>query len=107
MELEFIQTNKGDEREWQRNKSSRVVRFKDYDVFATLGGQRIKLGRVYQRLATMEQRTPGKRYVNRRWESPRWFYAVEGGDNRYSHRLTHETRQEAARRLREHFPDAA
>lgn len=29
-------------------------------------------GRVETYMATMEQRSPGKRYVNRRWQSERW-----------------------------------
>ena len=34
----------------------------------------LELGTVQERLTTFEQRTPGRRYVNYRWESPRWYY---------------------------------
>lgn len=32
------------------------------------------IGYVVYRMLTREQRTPGRRYVNRRWQSPGWEY---------------------------------
>lgn len=101
MELEFVQTNKGEEQVWTKRTrygTKREVRLKDYDAFTEVEGARIKLGRVYQALATHERKTRGRMYVNSRWSSPRWYYEVEGSNAR-SYLLTHETRADAGRRL--------
>lgn len=37
------------------------------------------LGFVEYRMATREQRTPGRMYVNSRWRTPAWFY-IPGPD---------------------------
>ncbi|HEX8321603.1 hypothetical protein [Longimicrobium sp.] len=36
------------------------------------------IGTVERALLTRERRTPGRRYVNSRWESPGWRYARTG-----------------------------
>ncbi len=74
----------------------------------TLKGYRVsidglELGEVYERLTTFEQRTPGRRWVNSRWESPRWYYENAGHEGRprtsggfRSRGCHYETRQQAA-----------
>ncbi len=41
------------------------------------------VGRVKYAMVTRERRTPGKRYVNARWQSPGWLYVDGDGDYRY------------------------
>ena len=54
----------------------------------TRGG--LVLGYVYRSTERVERRSPGRRYVNARWERPCWH--VEGDDGR-----ARRTRVEAAR----------
>lgn len=82
-----------DEREVQTGRygSRRTVKLKAYDVFAPDGDL---IGVVYQDMHTFERRTPGRVYVNSRWQSPRWFQYL--GTDRYGYghrRLDHETRK--------------
>lgn len=68
-----------------------------------LGRQRTKLktfkayvgeapiGTVELTMVTFEQRTPGRMYVNRRWQSPRWQAQLPIGVGRYS-RSHYETK---------------
>lgn len=58
----------------------------------TVGG--VVLGYVYRSTESVERRTPGRRYVNARWERPCW--RVEGDDGR-----ARRTRVEAARAAEE------
>lgn len=51
-----------------------------------------EIGEVGRRMATFEQRTPGRMYVNSRWTAPRWYY--EQPDHRYV-RAHYETRKAA------------
>ncbi len=51
------------------------------------------IGKVFQRLMTFEQKTPGNRFVNSRWHSPRWSWELVGRIG--AHRVGYETRQEA------------
>jgi len=101
MQPEFVQTNKGSERVFQRSKLRKtpVVRLKDYDVFVQLGFVRVRLGRVFQSMATMERKTPGRMYVDARWESPRWYYEADGDHFRNVYSSPLETRREATQGL--------
>lgn len=103
-DLEFVQTNKGSEQVWQKRRrwggEMRTVLFKDYDVFAQVDGERVKLGRVYQSLATFERKTRGRTYVNSRWSSPRWFYEVDRPVTR-QYMFHRETKKSAAESLAE------
>lgn len=74
----------------------REVTLLRYDVM--LGDTRI--GEVGRRMATFEQRTPGRVYVNNRWTSPRWFYEMP--DLRYI-RADYETRKQALENLIEEY----
>jgi hypothetical protein len=98
-DLEFVQTNKGSERRWERKRWGRLVRsvlLKDYDVFTQIDGQRVLLGRVYQGLTTFERAPRGARVVSARWSSPRWYSEVVGT---LSYRIYYETRKSAASAL--------
>lgn len=52
----------------------RDVRLATYRVM--LDGQEI--GRVRRAMLTRERRTPGRRYVDARWQSPGWLYEESG-----------------------------
>lgn len=53
----------------------------------------VKIGQVYKQTYTRERRTPGRRYVDRRWTSPpRWTF-TGGGEC--------DTRKEAVAKLAE------
>lgn len=101
MQFEFVQTNKGTEKVWKRRRLRRTddVRLKEYAVFTEINGVRTCIGKVGQLLTTFEQRTPGRQYVNRRWQSPRWYWAA-GDEHLASFRQVYsETRKEATERL--------
>lgn len=57
-----------------------------------------EIGTVYERLATFETRTAGRRYVNTRWQAPRWFYDCSDKTRRTPsfYRSRYDTRQQAA-----------
>lgn len=80
------------EREVQVGRYSRrrTVKLKAYEVYAPDGAL---IGVVYQDMQTFERKTPGRTYVNSRWQSPRWFQHL--GDDRYGsgRRVDHETRK--------------
>jgi hypothetical protein len=40
----------------------------------------VVIGYVYRQQFTRERRTPGRRYVNRRWQSPGWTFTVREGE---------------------------
>lgn len=63
---------------------------KAYDVVSDDGSI---IGTVAQEMATFERRTPGRRYVNARWQSPRWFYYVAG--QVWRSRMAYTTRKDA------------
>lgn len=69
---------------------TRDVLLKTYNVTDAEGNL---IGRVSLDMATFEQRTPGRMYVNSRWQSPRWFYSV--GDRFSRSRIFYGTRKEA------------
>lgn len=73
----------------RRKRQTRVL--KGYSV--SIGGT--SLGTVQERLTSFESRTPGRRWVNYRWESPRWFYNTLAKPG-ISYRTYYETRQQAA-----------
>lgn len=64
----------------------------------TVDGQHI--GWVFGVIVTIERRTPGRRYVNARWESrrPRWLWRTMDGRQQPGG-LAYETRAWAARDL--------
>lgn len=53
-------------------KSTKGTELVGYDIM--LDG--VLVGRVMRVMMTREQRTPGKRYVNRRWQSPGWTFTL-------------------------------
>lgn len=96
--IQFVQTNKGEERQhkkWRRG-TIHITKLKEYDVFATIDGERVKVGRVFQDLATFERKTPGRTYVNARWSSPRWYAQLPSAYVRGSY---FESRREATEGL--------
>jgi hypothetical protein len=97
MQVEFVQTNFNSEQKWRRKPSADVLKLAHYDVFIEVDGRRVCIGGVKRELATFEQRTPGRVYVNKRWESPRWYPYVLGHTGRRPFYC--ETRKEAAERL--------
>lgn len=105
MPYAFVQTNKGAERVWQRSRvrGTTPVKLKEYDVFLIENGDRVKIGKVGQLLKTFEQRTPGRTYVNKRWQSPRWYSALEDEHLGATRQIYCETRKEAAERLEYQF----
>lgn len=50
------------------------------------------LGRVFESMACFETRTRGKRYVNSRWHSPRWYYSLSADYSSRESRIFDETR---------------
>jgi hypothetical protein len=83
-----------DARPVRYGRRRRVERkLKAYDVI--LDG--IIIGSVCERMVTFESRTPGRVYVNYRWESPRWFAEQLGENSRY--RGGSETRKGAVEGL--------
>lgn len=50
------------------------------------------LGRVFESMACFETRSKGKRYVNSRWYSPRWYYSLSGDYSSRESRIFDETR---------------
>lgn len=52
------------------------------------------IGYAQRRLVTREQRTPGRRYVNRRWESPAWLAC--DGPGRYERGFEKLSRKDVA-----------
>ena len=68
------------------------------------------IGYAQRRLVTREQRTPGRRYVNRRWESPAWLAC--DGPGRYERGFEKSSRKDVAYsllfdHLREQMNEAA
>jgi hypothetical protein len=57
----------------------------------------VHVGDVRYALITRERRTPGKRYVNARWQSPGWQYRGAGGH--YGHWFEGYTKKECVERL--------
>ena len=48
------------------------------------------VGRIWYAMRTHEQRSPGKMYVNSRWQSPGWVFSTDPASTRYSrHREAH------------------
>lgn len=74
-------------------RGGRETKLKSYDVFA-FGGH---VGIVALEMATLERSTPGRTYVDARWQSPRWFFYV--GLNRGRRSIECTTRKEAVNRL--------
>jgi hypothetical protein len=74
----------------QRRRQEKVL--KEYEIVV----DGVVVATVCQRMETFEQRTPGRMYVNRRWETPRWFVDVPGERTRY--RGGDETRKYAVER---------
>jgi len=54
------------------------------------------LGVVYKGTRTWERRTPGRRYVNARGETPCWYIH---GDGSGRYRISYDTRKQAAEEL--------
>lgn len=77
---------------------------KDYNVLAPDGSI---IGVVMLKMQTFEQKTPGRVYVNSRWESPRWFRALGdspyGGGRYWSY---FETRKQAVEALLHDYNEA-
>jgi len=74
----------GDDRDSEvtYGRRRRITRkLKSYDVIGPDGQH---LGIIAEEMMTFEQRTPGRMYVNSRWESPRWFCFV--GQDRWQRR---------------------
>jgi hypothetical protein len=64
--------NDSRDKEVRYGRRTRVARkLKSYDVLAPNGTH---LGIVAEEMTTFEHTTPGRMYVNRRWESPRWYF---------------------------------
>lgn len=82
-------------------KLKRVGRRKDREarvgrVFRVeMGGEVI--GRVSYEMITRERRTPGRTYVNARWESPGWVYRP--GPETFARRFECFSRKDGAQRL--------
>jgi hypothetical protein len=53
------------------------------------------IGYVHYRLLTREQRTPGKRYVNSRWQSPGWTRSA----TKYGRSIEAYSKKDAIERL--------
>lgn len=79
----LIQTEAGQQidyrgpRAWE---SRRITIDRAWDVL--LDGE--KIGTIEYTMITREQRTPGKRYVNKRWRSPGWR-THRAGEGAYRH----------------------
>lgn len=79
----------------RRKKQTRVL--KAYEVSDANSGA--KIGVVFEKLTSFESRTPGRRWVNYRWESPRWYYSKTGNPKEFS-RWYFDTRIQASEALR-------
>lgn len=79
MAVEFRKIETGDEpvRYGRRTKTTRKLNA--YDIIH----DDVVIGTVRERLVTMENQTPGRMYVNYRWQSPRWFAERLGQNPRY------------------------
>lgn len=80
----------------RRRRQTRVL--KGYRV----SYEGIELGTVQERLTTFETKTAGRRYVNSRWEAPRWFYYSEYRSRAGRYYSFYDSRQQAAESLLSH-----
>ncbi len=66
----LVQTKLGREIEHRGKRGNKrtITVNREWDVYL----DDVKIGSIVYRLMTREQRTPGRRYVNSRWESPGW-----------------------------------
>lgn len=80
------------DREVVYGRRRRITRkLKSYEV---RGPDDTPLGVVAEELATFEQRTPGRVYVNYRWQSPRWYF-YQNADRTGRCKYPRETRKAA------------
>lgn len=79
MNVEFRKIETGDGPVKYGRRKRTVRKLNAYDII--LDG--VVIGTVRERLVTMESRSPGRMYVNYRWESPRWFAERLGQNPRY------------------------
>lgn len=77
VELRKIETGDAPVKYGRRKRTERKLNA--YDI--VLDG--VVIGTVRERLVTMESRSPGRMYVNYRWNSPRWFAERLGQHARY------------------------
>ncbi|AXQ68813.1 hypothetical protein HOU00_gp312 [Caulobacter phage CcrPW] len=78
VELRKIDTSGEREEVFGRRKRQRR-RLNAYDIIH----DGVVIGTVRERLVTFENRSPGKMYVNYRWQNPRWFAERLGQNPRY------------------------
>jgi uncharacterized protein YqjF (DUF2071 family) len=80
--MEIIQTSAGTKREIKSRYGEKrnVTINREYRVEDGAGNF---LGKIRYVMVTHERRTPGKRYVNARWQSPGWQFQTASGRGVY------------------------
>jgi hypothetical protein len=105
--IELVQTAEGTPKEYSGPRSfgekKTIIIDRKYEVRR---GDEV-LGYIEYKMATREQRTPGKMYVNRRWQSPAWFDRANDGSANYWRSYESTSKTQAIRNiLRAHGIDS-
>lgn len=75
---------------WHRGR-----KLKAYEVYEVTPRGRVLVGRVEERTETLERRTKGRRYVDRRWTAAATVWAPISVKVVRDHRMARRTRQDA------------